>query len=162
MGIVNPRTHEILAGILAGRPAEEKARDLAPRVPGRDELPPSVPGRDEYTTESMHERRAMLRSLGFNIDQRAGEGEEISAEDLRANVKSLVGFARVPVGVIGPLRVNGLHVSRSRSSDTGRSQWWEASRADPSGCRDTMRMRSPLSFPRPVGMSPASRRLPWA
>lgn len=109
MGIVNPRTHEILAGILAGRPAAEKAKDLAPRAPARDELPPSLPGRDEYTTESMQERRAMLRSLGFNIDQLSGEGEEISAEGLRANIESLVGFSRIPVGVIGPLRINGLH-----------------------------------------------------
>lgn len=109
MTIVNPRTREILAGILAGKTARERAADLAPRLPEDHPLPPSLPGRDDYSAQSMLDRRAFLREQGFAIDQLTGEGDEIAPEALRANIESLVGFARVPVGVIGPLRINGLH-----------------------------------------------------
>ncbi|HVR38239.1 MAG TPA: 3-hydroxy-3-methylglutaryl-CoA reductase, partial [Thermoanaerobaculia bacterium] len=103
---MNPRLRDILEGILAGRPAAERARDLLPR---HDPLPPSVPAKDEYSRDAMEQRRAFLRERGFAIDQLTGNGEEIAPEDLRANIEGLVGFARIPLGVIGPLRVNGVN-----------------------------------------------------
>jgi hydroxymethylglutaryl-CoA reductase (NADPH) len=103
---MNPRLRDILEGILAGRPAEERARDLQPRF---DPLPPSVPSKDDYSPEALAERRAFLRERGFRIEQLSGRGEEIGPQELRSNIEGLVGFARIPVGVIGPLRVNGLN-----------------------------------------------------
>ena len=103
---MNPRAKEILQAILAGSTPEERARDLAPRF---DPLPPSVPAKDDWSSEAMQQRRAFLRERGFGIDQISGESEEIAPEELRANIESLVGFARIPIGFIGPLRVNGMH-----------------------------------------------------
>ncbi len=103
---VNPRTKDILAGILGGATPEERARDVQPR---HDPLPPGLPGKDQDSREATDERRAFLRERGFDIDQITGEGEEIAPEDLHANIESLIGFARIPIGVMGPLRVNGVN-----------------------------------------------------
>jgi hydroxymethylglutaryl-CoA reductase (NADPH) len=106
---VGSRLDNILNGILAGRSPQERARDLDPRSPDSDPLPPSVPAKDEYSAEALEQRRAFLRQRGFSIDQLEGKGPEIEADALRANIESLIGFARIPVGVIGPLRINGVN-----------------------------------------------------
>ena len=103
---MNPRTKDILSGILAGETPEARARDLQPR---HDPLPPGIPAKDDDSREAMEQRRAFLRERGFTIDQLIGAGDEIAPEDLRANIESLIGFARIPVGIIGPLRVNGVN-----------------------------------------------------
>ena len=103
---VNPRTKDILAGILAGSTPEERARDLQPR---HEPLPPSIPAKDEDSAAAVEQRQAFLRERGFKVDQIAGSGDEIAPEDLRANIESLVGFARIPIGIMGPLRVNGVN-----------------------------------------------------
>jgi hydroxymethylglutaryl-CoA reductase (NADPH) len=102
---VNPRAKDILSGILGGATAEERARDLAPNL---DPLPPSVPAKDDWSTAARDERRAFLRERGFAVEALSGE-KAIAPEELRANIEGLVGFAQIPVGVIGPLRVNGVH-----------------------------------------------------
>ncbi|HEX8253640.1 MAG TPA: hydroxymethylglutaryl-CoA reductase [Thermoanaerobaculia bacterium] len=102
---MNPRAHDILAGILAGASPEERARDLAPN---HAPLPPSVPAKDDWSVEARDTRRAFLRERGFAVDALSGNAE-IAPESLRANIEGLIGFAQIPVGVIGPLRVNGVH-----------------------------------------------------
>ncbi|HEX9986012.1 MAG TPA: hydroxymethylglutaryl-CoA reductase [Thermoanaerobaculia bacterium] len=106
---MNPRFKDILAGILAGRAPEDRVRDLHPRLPDADPLPPSVPAKDEYTAEALEQRRAFLRERGFGLEHLEGRGGDPVPESLRANIEGLVGFARIPVGVIGPLRINGTH-----------------------------------------------------
>ena len=103
---VNSRARDILSGILSGATPEERARDLQPR---HEPLPPSVPAKDDWSREALERRTAFLRERGFVIDALTGKAPDISSEDLRANIEGLVGFARVPVGVIGPLRVNGVN-----------------------------------------------------
>ncbi|HEX7150582.1 MAG TPA: hydroxymethylglutaryl-CoA reductase [Thermoanaerobaculia bacterium] len=104
---MNPRFKEILTGILGGRTVEDRVRDLQPRMPDAAPLPPSVPAKDEYSADALAQRRAFLRERGFTIDQLEGLGRDPEPEALRANIESLIGFARIPVGVIGPLRING-------------------------------------------------------
>ncbi len=41
------------------------------------------------------------------MDRLAGIGADVDPQDVAGNIESFVGFARMPVGVIGPLRVNG-------------------------------------------------------
>ena len=98
---------QIVDRVLADRDLSTVTAQLSPRLPADDPLPPSVPATDDYSAEAMRRRREFLRERGFSVAQLAGEGAEIEPEKLAGNIEALVGFARVPVGVIGPLRING-------------------------------------------------------
>lgn len=107
MPTTNRLSRQILSRILGERDPATMADRLAPRPPDREPLPPTVPARDRYSRDALIERQRFLASRGFTIDQLAGRGEEVEPEKLAGNIESLVGFARIPVGVIGPLRING-------------------------------------------------------
>ena len=98
---------QIVDRVLADRDLSTVTAQLSPRLPADDPLPPSVPAKDDYSAEAMRRRREFLRERGFSVTQLAGEGAEVEPEKLAGNIEALVGFARVPVGVIGPLRING-------------------------------------------------------
>ena len=107
MGSSDRLAKQILDKVLANRDVATVTAELSPRLPSVEPLPPSIPAKDEYTRDAMLRRREFLRSLGFDLRQLSGEGEEIDPSKLAGNIESLIGFARIPIGVIGPLRVNG-------------------------------------------------------
>jgi hydroxymethylglutaryl-CoA reductase (NADPH) len=51
-----------------------------------------------------HER---LREAGYCIEHICGDGEEIEPASLAGSIEGFVGFARVPLGVAGPVRIQG-------------------------------------------------------
>ena len=105
------KAQQIVDRILAGASADDRMADLRRRLPADEPLPPSVPGKQSWSAASVEERRALLRDRGFTIDHLAAGGTGIDPESLRGNIEGLVGFAQVPVGVIGPLRINGSEAS---------------------------------------------------
>ena len=107
MATTNRIAKQILSRVLADRDTETVAKQLAPRLPATDPLPPSIPAKDDYSREAMMLRREFLRSRGFVVHHLAGEGDGIDPASLTGNTESLVGFAQIPVGVMGPLRING-------------------------------------------------------
>ena len=104
----NRQAEEIIARILGDQTPQQKGELLRPRDPRREPLPPSVPAGSDLTPRGVAARRRMLQELGISSDQLAGEGPEIPPEQLSGNIESFIGYARIPVGVIGPLRINGL------------------------------------------------------
>ena len=83
-----------------------KAR-LAPRLPAVDPLCDRVPLGNAHTAAGLERRQEFLRKRGHTLDYLAGSGGLPTPETLSGNIENLVGFAQVPVGVIGPLRING-------------------------------------------------------
>ena len=107
MPVPNEHAQTILQRILNGRTVEEAFQRLTPRDHKTHPLPPRLTSTGDHSEEAMKQRRQLLSDQGFATVQLAGEGQEISSEQLAANIENQVGMARVPVGIAGPLRING-------------------------------------------------------
>jgi len=78
-------------------------------LPTEHALPPRrLPATTDSSREAMLVRHERLRDAGFSIDQISGGGEEIEPARLAGSIEGFVGFARVPLGVAGPVRIDGM------------------------------------------------------
>ena len=68
---------------------------------------PRLPSPTDSSEEAAAKRRAVLEGAGHSVQQLTAPGAGIGAADLAGSIEGFVGFARVPVGVFGPLRVAG-------------------------------------------------------
>lgn len=68
---------------------------------------PRLPSATDSSVEAVSKRRALLAEAGLSSEQLAGSGPEIEAPALAGSIEGFLGFARVPVGVFGPLRLAG-------------------------------------------------------
>jgi len=105
----NHHSKLILQRILGDAEVPELAARFERRSPAEDPLPARLPGTNDYGAAALEARRTALRANGLRIEQLAGRGDEVRPEDLAGNIENFVGFVRVPLGVIGPLRVIGTH-----------------------------------------------------
>jgi hydroxymethylglutaryl-CoA reductase (NADPH) len=81
------------------RPVSGDERPFAPDV--------SRPG--DTGTEGRDARRGYLSALGVEIPHLAGEMPQSDPATLQGNIEQFVGMAQIPVGLAGPIRINGLH-----------------------------------------------------
>jgi hydroxymethylglutaryl-CoA reductase (NADPH) len=103
----NYHSRNILKRITGGADPEEAFARYKPRSPSEVPLPPRVAGTNDFSHEAVNRRVSLLAEQGISLAQLRGEGEEIEPEQLAGNIENFVGMARVPVGVIGPLRIVG-------------------------------------------------------
>ncbi len=101
------RARDVLERILGEKSPEERARALRPRLPADEPLPPRLPGCTDLSQECCARRREVLAEQGVGTDHLCGLGPEPPPDELTGNIEGFVGYARVPVGIVGPLRVNG-------------------------------------------------------
>lgn len=75
-------------------------------------LPPRVPGASLATAESIERR---WRLLSLSAERRGAllcEGELESGPLFEGNIENFIGTVKLPLGLIGPLRVNGLFAQK--------------------------------------------------
>ncbi len=107
MTLPNHHAQSIIERVLQGRTPAAALERLSPRLPSIEPLPERLKSFTDHSVEALQKRRDLLASMGISTSQLAGEGPEIDPIALAGNIENQVGMARVPVGVVGPLRING-------------------------------------------------------
>ena len=100
---------KVLERIFSSGDFETLKNRLGPVAPGKKPLTKRIPFGNDFSDEALRKRQEFLRGQGVEIDHLCGKTPQMKAEKLKGNIENLIGFASVPVGAIGPLRVNGLY-----------------------------------------------------
>ncbi len=69
--------------------------------------PRRLPATAECSAEATAARLARLRADGYTLDHLAGEAADLDPAQLAGSIEGQIGYARVPLGVAGPLRIRG-------------------------------------------------------
>lgn len=102
-------TRNVLQTILSSGAKELLLQQLISRPPSQTPLPKRIPAGNDYRAEAVQERRQFLASQGIVLKALARDDTVIPPISLKGNIENLIGFASIPVGVIGPLRINGFY-----------------------------------------------------
>jgi hydroxymethylglutaryl-CoA reductase (NADPH) len=111
MPISYDRAREVARRLSRGQSLEALSGRLAPRDPAVDPPPPRVPGQGDWSADARSRRVALLEERAGPLPHLAGRAGETDPAALQGNIENYIGFTIVPTGVIGPLRINGLHAA---------------------------------------------------
>lgn len=86
--------------------AEELAARLSPRT---DDKPPRFPSGTRINERAL-ERRWQALKAGESCEKALRGSEAVPADAYEQNIENFIGTVQVPVGIAGPLRVNGIFI----------------------------------------------------
>ena len=105
MPISYRRAATYISGLLRERGIEDFQARLRSKV---DHLPPPVPLHSEISIDAVRKRWEVIQTTSEVREQLLDEQTIQQMERYEHNIENFVGTAKIPIGLVGPLRVNGL------------------------------------------------------
>jgi hydroxymethylglutaryl-CoA reductase (NADPH) len=109
MPISKDFSKRVIESILKNKSKEEFSRKLKVRLPEKEPLLESIHREKLLTVEAQGERIKILKKQGIGLEYLTGRKRIDDPSIFQGNVENYLGLAQIPVGIIGPLRVNGLY-----------------------------------------------------
>lgn len=103
------RTKRIFTDLTAACSDSSLEEQLKPRDKKEFPLPKRVPVPNDSTSEGLKARQEFFRNMGHKIEALTGNLPPVPPEQIVGNIESQIGYASMPVGAIGPLRINGTY-----------------------------------------------------
>ena len=111
MTISRSDSEQLLRSILQGSNLEKMAERLRTRSTDELPLPPALPREADLGREAQHKRLAILEKQGISFDYLTGTKRIDDPSVFQGTIENYIGTAQLPVGIIGPLRINGIHAN---------------------------------------------------
>jgi len=97
--------------ILKGKNINDVLSKLESKTPKEKPLPLDVPKKISWTKEAQEERLAILKKQNISLPFVSGKKSLEDVESLKGNIENYIGMAQIPIGVVGPLRINGAYAN---------------------------------------------------
>ncbi len=104
-------SESLISTILQGEDLKKIASQLRTRNIDEMPLPPNLPRETVLSREAQEKRLAILEKQGITFEYLKGKKRIDDPSIFQDNIENFIGIAQLPVGLIGPLRINGVYAN---------------------------------------------------
>ena len=109
MPISKDTSLKIIKGILKGKSLDRFANKLKVRLPDKEALPERLPRETVLTKDAQEQRIRILEKQKVKFQFVNGKKTPKDPSVYQGNIENFIGLSQIPIGVVGPLRINGLY-----------------------------------------------------